>query len=39
VRWGDTGKTDRKAKVLAALLTQKGKIYDVSAPELPTITS
>ncbi|MEV4599733.1 FtsQ-type POTRA domain-containing protein [Amycolatopsis sp. NPDC049253] len=39
VRWGDAGKTDRKAKVLAALLTQKGKVYDVSAPELPTITS
>lgn len=38
VRWGDAEKTDRKAKVLAALLTQKGKVYDVSAPELPTIT-
>lgn len=39
VRWGDAGKTDRKAKVLAALLTQPGQVYDVSAPELPTITS
>ncbi|QRP48767.1 cell division protein FtsQ/DivIB [Amycolatopsis sp. FDAARGOS 1241] len=39
VRWGDADKTDRKAKVLAALLTQKGKVYDVSAPELPTISS
>ncbi|WP_116206001.1 cell division protein FtsQ/DivIB [Amycolatopsis circi] len=39
VRWGNSENTDRKAKVLAALLTQQGKIYDVSAPELPTITS
>ncbi|WP_033292341.1 cell division protein FtsQ/DivIB [Amycolatopsis jejuensis] len=38
VRWGNAENTDRKAKVLAALLTQPGKIYDVSAPELPTIT-
>jgi cell division protein FtsQ len=39
VRWGTAEQTDRKAKVLAALLTQAGKIYDVAAPELPTITS
>ena len=39
VRWGSAEQTDRKAKVLAALLTQEGKIYDVAAPELPTITS
>jgi cell division protein FtsQ len=39
VRWGTAEQTDRKAKVLAALLTQEGKIYDVAAPELPTITS
>ncbi|MGH8917045.1 MAG: cell division protein FtsQ/DivIB, partial [Actinomycetes bacterium] len=39
VRWGDAGKTDRNAEVLAALLTQPGKVYDVSAPELPTISS
>ena len=38
VRWGNAEDTDRKAKVLAALLTQQGKVYDVSAPELPTIT-
>jgi cell division protein FtsQ len=38
VRWGNAQQTDRKAKVLAALLTQDGKIYDVSAPELPTIS-
>ncbi|MBE1502621.1 cell division protein FtsQ [Amycolatopsis lexingtonensis] len=39
VRWGTAEQTDRKAKVLAALLTQDGKVYDVAAPELPTITS
>jgi cell division protein FtsQ len=38
VRWGDAKSPDRKAKVLAALLTQPGKTYDVSAPELPTIS-
>ncbi|MCU1680470.1 MAG: cell division protein FtsQ [Amycolatopsis sp.] len=38
VRWGNAEQTDRKAKVLAALLTQDGKVYDVSAPELPTIS-
>ncbi|WP_027927746.1 cell division protein FtsQ/DivIB [Amycolatopsis benzoatilytica] len=38
VRWGNAENTDRKAKVLAALLTQQGTVYDVSAPELPTIT-
>ena len=38
VRWGTAEQTDRKAKVLAALLSQPGKIYDVAAPELPTIS-
>ncbi|ASR37444.1 cell division protein FtsQ [Prauserella marina] len=38
VRWGDADQNDRKAKVLAALLTQDGKTYDVSSPELPTIS-
>jgi cell division protein FtsQ len=38
VRWGNTEQTDRKAKVLAALLSQEGKTYDVSAPELPTVS-
>ncbi|MDQ3900653.1 MAG: FtsQ-type POTRA domain-containing protein, partial [Actinomycetota bacterium] len=37
VRWGDTGQGDRKAAVLGPLLTQPGKIYDVSSPALPTI--
>ncbi|HZS19691.1 MAG TPA: FtsQ-type POTRA domain-containing protein [Pseudonocardiaceae bacterium] len=37
VRWGDTGQADRKAAVLGPLLTQPGRIYDVSSPALPTI--
>lgn len=38
VIWGDTSDSAHKAAVLAALLTQPGKTYDVSAPDLPTIT-
>jgi cell division protein FtsQ len=38
VRWGTADQADRKAKVLAALMTQDGKIYDVASPELPTIS-
>jgi cell division protein FtsQ len=38
VRWGNAEQTDRKAKVLAALLPREGKTYDVSAPELPTVS-
>ena len=37
VRWGDAGDGGRKAAVLGPLLTQPGKIYDVSSPALPTI--
>ena len=37
VRWGDVSESDRKAAVLGPLLTQPGKIYDVSSPALPTI--
>lgn len=37
VRWGDAGQGDRKVAVLGPLLTQPGKIYDVSSPALPTI--
>ena len=37
VIWGDTANSAHKAAVLAALLTQPGKTYDVSAPDLPTI--
>ncbi len=39
VIWGDTDDSAKKAAVLAALLTQRGKVYDVSAPDLPTISS
>jgi cell division protein FtsQ len=37
VRWGDAEDGDRKAAVLGPLLTQPGKVYDVSSPTLPTI--
>lgn len=37
VRWGNTDQSDRKARVLAALLPRKGEYYDVSSPELPTV--
>ena len=37
VRWGGVEQSDRKAAVLGPLLTQPGKIYDVSSPTLPTI--
>lgn len=37
VRWGGVEAGDRKAAVLVALLTQPGKVYDVSSPDLPTI--
>ncbi len=37
VRWGGVEDGGRKAAVLGPLLTQPGKIYDVSSPALPTI--
>ncbi|WP_162182594.1 cell division protein FtsQ/DivIB, partial [Actinoalloteichus caeruleus] len=37
-RWGDTRDSERKAATLAALLTQDGEVYDVRAPELPTVS-
>jgi cell division protein FtsQ len=37
VRWGGVEQGDRKAAVLGPLLTQPGKIYDVSSPTLPTV--
>jgi len=37
VRWGSAADSDRKALVLAVLLSQPGKIYDVASPDLPTI--
>jgi len=36
VRWGSTEQAELKAQVTRALLKRKAKIYDVSAPELPT---
>lgn len=38
VRWGDARDNDRKAAVLGPLLTQPGRIYNVSSPALPTIS-
>jgi cell division protein FtsQ len=37
VVWGTTDRSDEKAAKLAALLTQPGKTYDVSSPDLPTV--
>jgi cell division protein FtsQ len=37
VRWGSVEGSDRKAAVLAVLLSQRGQIYDVASPDLPTI--
>ncbi|HZZ46835.1 MAG TPA: FtsQ-type POTRA domain-containing protein [Pseudonocardia sp.] len=37
VRWGSPEQSERKAMVLQALMTQRGSVYDVSAPDLPTL--
>lgn len=40
VRWGPAGSAEelaRKAAVLAPLLSQRGSVYDVTSPDLPTI--
>jgi cell division protein FtsQ len=37
VIWGTNDRTDEKAEKLAALLTQPGRTYDVSSPDLPTV--
>lgn len=37
VIWGSVERNERKAEVLKILLQRKAKIYDVSAPDLPTI--
>jgi cell division protein FtsQ len=39
VRWGGSADSTRKAGVLTALMTQPGKVYDVSSPQLPTISN
>ena len=36
VRWGNDKKTEQKVAVLTALLPRRARMYDVSAPELPT---
>lgn len=36
VMWGSTERGDRKAAVLAVLLSRKASVYDVSAPDTPT---
>lgn len=38
VRWGSAERTDRKAKVLTALLGQRAASYDVSAPDAPAVS-
>jgi cell division protein FtsQ len=38
IRWGDAEQAQRKAKVLAALMSRPGTTYDVSSPELPTVS-
>jgi cell division protein FtsQ len=39
VRWGGSADSPRKAAVLAALMSQPGKVYDVSSPQLATISN
>ncbi len=38
VRWGDAHQNTDKARVLGVLLTREGTVYDVSSPELPTVS-
>lgn len=38
VLWGAPADLRHKGEVLAALLTQPGKTYDVSSPDLPTVS-
>lgn len=38
VHWGDAERMDRKSRVLAVLLNRPGRVYDVSSPELPTVS-
>lgn len=37
VVWGSAENSQRKAAVLTALLTEKGSVFDVASPDLPTI--
>lgn len=36
VVWGGPDRSERKSAVLSALLTRKARVYDVSAPDIPT---
>jgi cell division protein FtsQ len=38
VKWGSAESSERKAAVLAPLLTRPGKVYDVATPEFPTVS-
>ncbi|MFC6092435.1 FtsQ-type POTRA domain-containing protein [Saccharothrix sp. BKS2] len=38
VRWGSADDTPRKAAVLDVLLTRDGSVFDVSSPQLPTVS-
>ncbi|MFI8456288.1 cell division protein FtsQ/DivIB [Kitasatospora sp. NPDC085464] len=38
VRWGSPEQIDRKARVLVALMSQKGTNFDVTAPEAPAVS-
>ncbi|WP_367136715.1 cell division protein FtsQ/DivIB [Saccharothrix sp. HUAS TT1] len=38
VRWGSSDDSPRKAAVLDVLMTRKGSVFDVSSPELPTVS-
>ncbi len=35
--WGSKDKSDRKAAITLPLLSQPGRLYDVSSPDLPTV--
>ena len=37
VIWGTNERTEEKAEKLSALLTQPGRVFDVSSPDLPTV--
>ncbi|MBB5955722.1 cell division protein FtsQ [Saccharothrix tamanrassetensis] len=38
VRWGSSADTPRKAAVVQVLMTRDGTVFDVSSPELPTVS-
>ncbi|MEV0681345.1 FtsQ-type POTRA domain-containing protein [Actinosynnema sp. NPDC050436] len=38
IRWGSSADTPRKAAVAQVLMTRDGTVFDVSSPELPTVS-